>query len=486
MHIRDFLPHREDIILGHRFPPLPYPLYRLRLADQQYHATIWGRTGSGKSRLLQSLFLQHLAKGHGVAIIEPHHDLSFSTLATLIAQGFFRQESAFSRLVYVDWGNGSFVPFSVLSGKQHPHTIALHALEAMIRVWPELRAAPTFQTLFLSAMTVLIANKLPITFLYQLLTDRPLRARCLQQVSEPLIHHAFASYDKLRDQAQEAGSTLRRAFLLSFNPAARLTLGQPENWLDFRSIMDEGRALIINLGNIEDNETKRLIGAMVLVQLEQAALSRTDLPPAQRRPFTVLVDEWPSFAAQDDTIGTILSQTRKFNFRLYLAAQSTSQITSERLSGALENCRLNIAFGLGRDSAVSQSQQLAKIDPFLLKEAPATPTQHGQYVSVLEQFESVSQELMDLPVREAYIKLHSKQAVRIRTLPVRDSSPRQHDLAAVLARYKSQYQRTKQEAEAAIGSIQLPVDGPLTVAKRPFTLFSSHTVSDPDVDLLDH
>jgi hypothetical protein len=174
--------------------------------------------------------------------------------------------------------------------------------------------------------------------------------------------------------------------------------------------------VIINLGNIADAETRRLIGAMVLVQLEQAALSRTDISPADRRPFTVLVDERPSFAAQDDTIGTILSQTRKFNLRLYLAAQSTSQITSERLNGALENCRLNIVFGLGRDSAVQQSRHSAAVDPMLLKEAPLTEIQHGQYMPVPEQFESWTQDLMTLPQQVAYVKLHTENAVKVRTL----------------------------------------------------------------------
>lgn len=179
---------------------------------------------------------------------------------------------------------------------------------------------------------------------------------------------------------------------------------------------DNGQSVIINLGNIADAETRRLIGAMVLVQLEQAALSRTDISPADRRPFTVLVDERPSFAAQDDTIGTILSQTRKFNLRLYLAAQSTSQITSERLNGALENCRLNIVFGLGRDSAVQQSRHSAAVDPMLLKEAPLTEIQHGQYMPVPEQFESWTQDLMTLPQQVAYVKLHTENAVKVRTL----------------------------------------------------------------------
>jgi integrase len=355
--------------------------YRLKEADQGHHATIWGRTGSGKSRLPQSLFVQHLGKNKGVGLIEPHHDLSFDTLSYLMSKGFFDSDAAYTKLVYLDWASG-YVPFNVLAGGSDPHPRALNALDAMMRVWPELEAAPLFQALFLSSLMALIANNLPIVHLHQFLTDADFRHACLSNVSDPLVHQQFRLFDKLnpRDHTQEAGSTLRRAYLFSFSPYARLTLGQPENWLDFRRMMDEGTCFIINLGNINDSETCKLIGAFLMVQIEQAALSRTDLEPSQRRPFTLLVDEWPAFAAQEKTIAHILSQTRKFKLRLYLAAQSLSQVgSSNRLVGALENCRLSISFGLGRVSAEIQSRSIAPVDPYELKEEAPTDTQHGQY-----------------------------------------------------------------------------------------------------------
>jgi hypothetical protein len=444
----------HDVTLGTISPHLPFTTLRLGPRDQDYHATVWGRTGSGKSKLLQSVFLQHLKKGHGVGLIEPHHDLSFDILSSLVADGYFRRPDAYDRLIYLDWGNGDFVPFNILADARDPHSAALNALEAMLRVWPELREAPLFQTLFLSSLMVLIANALPITFLYQLLADTEFRRRCLKRVADPLIHQTFDSFDKLgRDQVQAAGSTLRRAFLLSFSPLARYTLGQSENWLNFRQLMDDGRAIIINLGNINDHETRRLLGAMLLVQIEQAALSRTDQAPSERRPFTLLVDEWPSFAAQDDTIGTILSQTRKFKLRLYLAAQSLAQISSQRLSGALENCRLTVAFGLGRDSAEVQSRHIGGADPFAIKEEPLTETQHGQYLTILEQFESWTQQLQSLPPRTAFLKRHDTLAVLFRTLTVSDPRVSLDEMAAVLRTYRRRYQRTPHEAEAAIASI---------------------------------
>ena len=441
----------ESIVLGTTRPPLPYPRLTLSPQDQQHHATIWGRTGSGKSKLLQSLFLQHVAQGHGVGLIEPQHDLSFATLSSLVAQGFFRDESAFERLVYLDWGNGSYVPFNVLAGETDPHTRALNVLEALLRVWPELTQAPAFQTLFLSAMLTLIANGLPITALYQLLTDTAFRRVCLKQVSDPLVHQTFLQYyDHLgRQQLVEAGSTLRRAFLLSFSPVARLTLGQPDNGLNFRRMMDDGTAFIINLGNITDHETRKLLGALLLVQIEQAALSRTDLPPTARVPCTLLIDEWPAFAAQEQTIASILSQTRKFNLRLYLAAQSLAQVGSPRLTGALENCRLLIAFGLGRDSAAIQARHIGQADPFRIKEAGLTETQHAQYLSLGEQFETWTRTLQTLSPRQAFVKRHDRSAERITTLTVPSPRVENRQLDEVLASYRRRYQRSRADAEAA-------------------------------------
>ncbi len=460
----------DHIVLGTTLPLVGYPRVYLSPKEQRYHATIWGKSGQGKSKQLQSIFLQHYAKGNGVGLVEPHHDLSFDILTSLIAQGCFRGKGGgYQRLVYIDWGNGAYVPFNILAddGRSDPHSRSLNALEGMLRVWPSLADAPMFQELFLASILTLIANNLPVTFIYRLLSDAEYRRVCLTKISDQLVLNVFASYDKLgRDQVHEAGSTLRRAFLLGFSPVARFTLGQPHNWLPFRKWMDEGTSFIINLGNVNDQQTKRLLGAMLMVQIEQAALSRTDIAPSQRRPFTLMVDEWPSFAAQDDTIGTILSQARKFNLTLYLAAQSLSQVSSQRLTGALENCRLTMVFGLGRDSAEIQAKQIGYADPMLIKEEQFTPTQHNQYLTILEQFESWTQELQNLSPQTCYVKLADKPAVRIRTPHVPIRKVDHGEVAEVLARYREQYQRSPHEAETAAGDVALSGGGQVT-ARQP-------------------
>jgi DNA helicase HerA-like ATPase len=140
------LPSSKDIVLGGTVPPpfadlfnplLPFQ-YRLSEKEQAYHAAIFGSSGSGKSKLLQSVFLQHLSKGHGVGLIDPHADLAYDILKSLIASGYFRRKDAFDQLLFLDFSNGAFVPFNVLNQSYDAHTTALNALEGMVRVWPEL------------------------------------------------------------------------------------------------------------------------------------------------------------------------------------------------------------------------------------------------------------------------------------------------------------------------------------------------------------
>jgi hypothetical protein len=211
--------------------------------------------------------------------------------------------------------------------------------------------------------------------------------------------------------------------------------------------MNSGKSIIISLGGLED-ETKRLIGAMLMVAIEQAAFSRMDI--SQRRPFTLLVDEWGSFTAQDRTIATILSQCREFQLRVYLAAQSLSQVSTHRLAGALENCRLMIAFALGRASAEIQAKEIGFADPFAKKEEALTPNQHSQYQSITDQFENWNQELMNRSTRCCYVKVQGREAVKITSLKVRQPKVDQKELAAVLGEYKSRYQRSKEEALALL------------------------------------
>ncbi len=436
----------RDIVLGHTVRS-PRQLITLTTRQQTWHTAVFGKSGSGKSRYLQSFFLQHLSLGNPVAMLDPHNDLAYQTLAYAVEKGYFARPDAFDRLVYLDFRDDPIVPFNVLATRERPQTTALNLLEAMFRVWPDLRRAPAFQTLFLAGVVTLRANNLPLTALHKLLLDDGFRSACLTHVTDELVRDTLLRFGTQSGKLHEAGSLLRRAFLLSFNDLTRLSFGQLDSVIPIRTWMDEGVSVIFNLGHIGDAETRALLGAILMVQIEQAALSRADLPPSQRSPWTLVVDEWPVFcAAGGASIAHILEQTRKFGLRLVLSAQSTQQVPSEVLTAALENCRLHIAFGLGRQSAKQQAEDLAT--PIVHQSAgffesffspPSPPTQREQATNLFDDLQILDSQL-------AYVKKDIQPPVKVKTLTVDDAAPAAAELRQVLQTYRRRYHRSREEA----------------------------------------
>lgn len=418
--------HYDDIVLGTAVDggfPIP-----LTAADQGHHGLVWGSTGAGKSMFLLTQILQHISRHHAVCLLDPHGDLSTDCLRHLAAGGFFNQPDAYERLVYIDFSEDRHAPFNVLSTRFRPHTRAMNALEAFTRTWPEIQNAPHFRTLFLSSAMILIANGLPLTDINRLLLDDDFRHSCLARVQDPLVRQVSAFFEK--GPGGQAGSTLRRSFLLGFSPVIRGCLAQTDNVFDMRRMMDSGVSLIVNLGSIEQMEVRRLMGSLLMVQIEQAALSRSDLPPATRRPWTCFVDEWPQMAAtQGESLDNMLTQARKYNLRLQLAGQSPAQIDSGRLAGALEQCRMSVTFRLGAESAKKQSQELT------------LPIMNNPEYSPAAQARVLSQTIQNLPSREAIVRVASASPKHINTLTVTEPTVEPQYMAEVLEIYRSTYQR---------------------------------------------
>ena len=464
------------ILLGSIEPSfLGHPRFYLSPADQNFHATIWGATGSGKSFLLLSLFLQHFRAGNAVGLIDPHNDLSIDVLSQLVASGAFKDQTTYRRLVYIDWGNRLVTPFNILSGAQEQSSdpdllqfgasaAAAKVLDMAYRVWPELRTgAPSFKQHFASAIMILIANGLPLGNLLKVLTDASFRDACLKRVADLRIQTIWSTIANLRsenDKEALLGSSRRRADDLIADPITYYAFNHPDNVIKHREWMDNGTCFIHNLGKIPSRLTRQILGALLLVDIEQAAMSRVELTREQRPPLTLLVDEWAMFAAQEDTISHILSETRKYGLRLYLAAQSLAQVGTNRLSGALENCRLNIAMSLGHDSAKRQAEHIATIDPGAIKEEAPTDSAHNLFTSYFEQTQGWTDELKGLPQRMAYAKLHHKPATLIKTPYVPVPNVDQADLDNVLLTYRGMYQQTVPEAVARISQVPQPETQP--------------------------
>jgi len=364
---------------------------------------------------------QLIIQGKGVAVIDPHSDLSTDILIYLFQAGFFKKKSAYKKFLYIDFGvqdknrsSTHFVPFNILRQSVDKYVVARGVVEAMKRVLPYLRDnAPQFENILLYSLLVLIENKLPITQIDRLLTDQTYRMKLLDNVTdEKVVNFFLYRYDTWRfDQSIMRESTLNKATLFTLPPALRYSLGHTDNILDFRSLIDAGISVVFDLGGL-DEETQKLLGCLLSTGFEEAALSRDSIADrAKRREYHLFLDEFDKFSAQSETsLAHILAQTRKFNLYLTLAHQTISQ-TTEKLLGALQNTA-TFAFNLGHIDAPIMAPRFCDYDPYQIKhnvsDVHAQNVRHPLYFTPLETREKWAQDLTSLWDRYMYVKINKR------------------------------------------------------------------------------
>lgn len=416
---------RGDLVLGHTGPFFFFPQYCIPGHARSKHVHVIGKTGKGKSKALEHMICQDIAVGEGaVILLDPHSDLITAVLRNCLSRGILTIGDAMRVIHFDPTSQEHIIPFNVLASGGRPHQISGRIVEAMRRAWPRsLGEASVFTQVASSSLITLIENNLTFADMPRLLTDKEWRDRLLEKVSnEPVVNFFHAVYDAWgRDQVKLIGSTLNKVTQFIFNPDLRLLLAQRENRLDFRRIIDEGKVLLIDIGKLEGDD-QRLMGTLILTALEQAAMSRRDTPPDERRPAYCYIDEFQDFVSNNaegssKTLAKILSECRKYGLYLTLAHQNMSQING-RIEGALTNIATRIVFGVGGKDAQYFADEMGELNTEAVKHEPLTETQYPLYRPLLEQLHEWKREIKNQPERQAYVEGHDGRVAKIWTMKI--------------------------------------------------------------------
>ncbi len=441
-----------------------------------------GTTGQGKSKLLAHFTSSLIPQNVGCCLIDPHADLAHDVLTLLYDSGYFKRPGAYDKLLYVDFSHTDrFIPFNILAKPANPHKsysvheIARNIVEVCTRAWSALAdgAAPLFENIMLASVPVLIENTLPLTALDSLLTNKVYRDRLLQKCSDPKIisffHDQFDQWG--RDQPTMIGSALRRAFLLAYTPALRFTLGQKENSLNFRELLDTNTSLIVNLGGL-DEQTQRILGCLITVGYEVASLSRADIPQHKRSLYHLILDEFSMFSAQsEEALERVLSLCRKYNLFLTMANQNFSQL-SERFQGALQNA-MPIYFKLGYDDAVWAAPRIGRSNPYHKKHEPRGLGGHELsvepnpvYFQMQEEYEAWARRIEGLWPQQAFVKFprhipkllrpffRNTRTVKIRTIKIPPPKAPAEEVQQIKDYYAHKLMKRKCEIEISFAPAQ--------------------------------
>ncbi len=426
----------------------------LHADDYRLHQWVIGISRSGKTGYLETQILQLIKHGIGMSFVDPAGDAAEDILRILVAEGFFALPDALDRLWYFEFEedeNAAFPAFNVLNQPTVPaNVVASQVLEGFHRTWPALAAgaAPMFDTLLLLGTKILIHNHLPLPALFRLLTERAFRDSLLERVPDPdLVSYFHENFDHLgrNDAVDAVQSAIRRLVLLTFSPVLRYALGQSENILDFSRFMNTKMAVIYNLGKVQSQEARRLIGGLIAKGYEDAAFARQALPAESRFQHHLILDEFAEFSnTTEQALSRFLSQTRKFGLFCTLAHQTFSQ-TSKRLQGALQNAELNVAFRVGREDGEILAKQLFDVDVQRIKSEPMTERSQPVFAPLLEQWEVAVQALTNQRPRRAWVRVGAESAVPIRTLTLSNARVDQARVDEIRSAYREKLMRPKRQ-----------------------------------------
>ena len=319
--------------------------FGIRQADRRFHVYVVGKTGTGKSTLLENLVLQDAARGQGLALLDPHGDLSEKIMQALPAS--CRQST-----IYINASDPN-EPFAFNPLERVPagkfSLAASGLLGAFKSIWIDSWGPRLEHILRHAIMALLETDGATLADILRLLSDKTYRRTVATGLKNEQIRNfwlgEYEHYtERLRSEAIAPLQNKVGAFLA--DPNLQRILTQPTSSIHLRAAMDEGRVLIINLAKGKmGHDASRLLGALILSRLCLSALSRADQAEEARRDFLVYLDEFQNYATPE--LAVMLSELRKYRLSLVLAHQYLSQLDPALRDAVLGNVGTIIAFRMG-------------------------------------------------------------------------------------------------------------------------------------------
>ena len=317
--------------------------------DRRRHMYILGKSGTGKTTLIANMAIADIRNGEGVAIVDPHGDLSEILLDYI-------PKDRIKDVIYLDPSDKKqsfrLNPLHVKKD-EHKELVVSSIISIFTKIWANVWSARMEYLLRNALITLVERPGATLLDIPKLFTDPKFRNKYLESVSDPIVIDFWKKeYDRYseRFQSEAISPILNKVGRFTTSPTTRNIVGHSESTVDLEELINQGKILILNLaqGRIgEDNAA--LLGAMFITQIQIAAMNRVDIEEKDRKDFYLYVDEFQNFATV--SFVKILSEARKFRLNLILANQYTAQLPEEIQKAIFGNAGTLCTFIVGADDA---------------------------------------------------------------------------------------------------------------------------------------
>lgn len=322
--------------------------FGLKAKDRQRHMYVIGKTGMGKSTLLENMAIQDIQNGEGLAFIDPHG----SAVETLL--NYIPKDRVKDVVYFAPFDMEQPIAFNVMEdvGYDKRHLVVSGLMATFKKIWEDAWSARMEYILTNTLLALLEYPDATLLGVNRMYTDKAYRAKVVANIKDPVVKDfwlkEWVGYgDRTTQEATPAIQNKIGQF--TGNPLIRNIIGQPKSSFDMRELMDNKKILLINLSKgLVGDTNMRLLGSMLTTRIFLAAMSRADLPPDELKKaqnFYFYVDEFQNFA--NDTFSEILSESRKYSLNLIIAHQYIEQMEEQVRGAVFGNVGTTVAFRVG-------------------------------------------------------------------------------------------------------------------------------------------
>jgi len=352
-------------------------IFGIKTDDRRRHVYLIGKTGMGKTTLIENMVYSDIVAGHGVCYVDPHGDTAEKMLEWI-------PSNRINDVIYFNPADLNFpISFNVLEkvAPEHRHLISSGLIGVFKKLWAD-SWGPRLEYILRNAILALLEYPdSTLLGINRMLVDKEYRKKVVARISDPVVKSFWVDeFPRWNERVlQEVISPIQNKVGQFLSTALiRNVVGQVKSSINLRKVMDDQKILILNLskGRIGE-DASALLGAMMVTKIQLAAMSRVDIPEDERKDFYLYVDEFQNFAT--DSFADILSEARKYRLNLIIAHQYIEQLGEVVKPAVFGNVGTLICFRVGAADA-----------EFLEKE----------FIPLLTQ-----QDLVNLPKYHIYLKL---------------------------------------------------------------------------------
>lgn len=336
--------------------------FGIKTNDRSRHTYVIGKTGMGKSTLLENMAIQDMERGDGVAFIDPHGKTA-ELLLDYVPEWRIKDV-----LYFAPFDLEYPISFNVMEdvGPDKRHLVVSGLMSAFKKIWVDAWSARMEYILNNILLALLEYPGSTILGVNRMLADKEYRKKVVENVKDVSVRAFWVDeFAKYGDRyMQEAGAAIQnKVGQFISNPLIRNIIGQPKSSFDLRAMMDQRKIIIVNLSKGRVGEQNaNLLGSMFVTKLYLAAMSRADLSDATlaRSPtINLFVDEFQSFA--NESFANILSEARKYKLALTIAHQYIEQMSEEVRAAVFGNVGTMVVFRVGAYDAEVLEKEFAPV-----------------------------------------------------------------------------------------------------------------------------